>query len=93
MRALAEGWQGTGVTVTVPGDDLAPSVTIAKIVALSVDWSPNEFLRHGSGIADAWAKQGAKTRYEAVVNTNHFTMFDRLGDLWRHGEAATGAYS
>jgi arylformamidase len=46
----------------------------------------NEFLRHGSGIADAWAKQDAKTRYEAVVNTNHFTVFDRLGDL--HGAMA-----
>ena len=46
----------------------------------------NEFLRHGRGIADAWAKQGAKTRYEAVVNTNHFTVFDRLGDL--HGAMA-----
>jgi arylformamidase len=40
----------------------------------------HEFLRQSRGIVEAWAQQGAKTRYEAISNTNHFTVVDRLGD-------------
>jgi arylformamidase len=40
----------------------------------------HEFLRQSRGIVEAWAQQGAKTRYEAIPNTNHFTVVDRLGD-------------
>jgi arylformamidase len=40
----------------------------------------NEFLRQSRGIVDAWAQQGAKTRYEVIAHTNHFTVVDQLGD-------------
>jgi arylformamidase len=40
----------------------------------------HEFLRQSRGIADAWAQQSVKTRYEVIAHTNHFTVVDRLGD-------------
>jgi len=38
-----------------------------------------EFLRQSHEIADAWAKAGAATRYEAPP-ANHFTVLDPLAD-------------
>jgi len=40
----------------------------------------SEFLRQSRMMADAWAKQGAVTRYEAVPGANHFTVIDPLSD-------------
>jgi arylformamidase len=40
----------------------------------------SEFLRQSRVIADAWAKDGAETRYEAIAGTNHFTVIDALTD-------------
>ena len=40
----------------------------------------SEFLRQSRVIADAWAKGGAETRYEAIAGTNHFTVIDALTD-------------
>ena len=40
----------------------------------------SEFLRQSKIIADAWGKNGAETRYEAVPGANHFTVLDPLSD-------------
>src|SRR5262249_23173240 len=40
----------------------------------------NEFLRQSRIVADAWGKAGVATRYEAVPQTNHFTVLDPLTD-------------
>jgi len=40
----------------------------------------SEFLRQSRVIAEAWGKAGVATRYEAVPQTNHFTVLDALGD-------------
>jgi arylformamidase len=40
----------------------------------------SEFLRQSRVIAEAWAKGGAETRYEAIAGTNHFTVIDALTD-------------
>jgi arylformamidase len=40
----------------------------------------NEFLRQSRLIADDWSKRGVVTRYEAVAQTNHFTILDALTD-------------
>ena len=40
----------------------------------------NEFLRQSRVIAEAWAKAGVHTRYEAIAGTNHFTVTDALRD-------------
>jgi arylformamidase len=40
----------------------------------------SEFLRQSRTMADAWAKHGAVTRYEAVPGANHFTVIDPLSD-------------
>jgi arylformamidase len=40
----------------------------------------SEFLRQSKVIADAWGKAGVATRYEAVPQTNHFTVLDALTD-------------
>ncbi len=37
-----------------------------------------EFLRQSRIIAEAWGKAGVATRYEAVPQTNHFTVLDAL---------------
>jgi arylformamidase len=39
-----------------------------------------EFLRQSRIIADGWGKSGVVTRYEAVPQTNHFTVIDALTD-------------
>ena len=39
-----------------------------------------EFLRQSRIIAEAWGKAGVATRYEAVPQTNHFTVLDALTD-------------
>jgi len=39
-----------------------------------------EFLRQSRIIADGWGKAGVVTRYEAVPQTNHFTVIDALAD-------------
>jgi arylformamidase len=39
-----------------------------------------EFLRQSRIIADGWGKSGVVTRYEAVPQTNHFTVIDALAD-------------
>jgi arylformamidase len=39
-----------------------------------------EFLRQSRVIADAWSQAGVATRYEAVPQTNHFTVLDALTD-------------
>jgi arylformamidase len=39
-----------------------------------------EFLRQSRIIADGWGKAGVVTRYEAVPQTNHFTVLDALTD-------------
>ena len=39
-----------------------------------------EFLRQSRTIAEAWGKGGVATRYEAVPQTNHFTVIDALAD-------------
>jgi arylformamidase len=40
----------------------------------------SEFLRQSRSIAEAWGKAGVATRYEAVPQTNHFTVLDALTD-------------
>jgi arylformamidase len=40
----------------------------------------SEFLRQSRVIADGWGKSGVATRYEAVAQTNHFTVVDALTD-------------
>lgn len=40
----------------------------------------SEFLRQSRIIADSWGAAGAKTRYEAIAGTNHFTVIDALTD-------------
>jgi arylformamidase len=40
----------------------------------------SEFLRQSRIIAQAWGKAGVATRYEAVPQTNHFTVLDALTD-------------
>jgi arylformamidase len=40
----------------------------------------SEFLRQSRSIADGWGKSGVATRYEAVPQTNHFTVLDALSD-------------
>jgi arylformamidase len=39
-----------------------------------------EFLRQSRMMADGWGKAGVVTRYEAVPQTNHFTVIDALAD-------------
>ena len=38
----------------------------------------SEFLRQSRVIAEAWGKAGARTRYEEIAGTNHFTVIDAL---------------
>jgi arylformamidase len=40
----------------------------------------SEFLRQSRVIAEAWGKAGVLTRYQAVPQTNHFTVLDALTD-------------
>jgi arylformamidase len=40
----------------------------------------SEFLRQSRVIAEAWGKAGARTRYEEIAGTNHFTVIDALPD-------------
>lgn len=40
----------------------------------------SEFLRQSRIIAETWGKAGVVTRYEAVPQTNHFTVLDTLTD-------------
>ncbi len=40
----------------------------------------NEFLRQSRGVAEAWRKGHAQTRYEEIAGTNHFTVVDPLTD-------------
>ncbi|HEV2957474.1 MAG TPA: alpha/beta hydrolase [Xanthobacteraceae bacterium] len=40
----------------------------------------SEFLRQSRVIAEAWGGAGVATRYEAVPQTNHFTVLDALAD-------------
>lgn len=53
-----------------------PSRTLDAVVGAL---ESNEFLRQSQLIADAW-KSAAKTRYEAIADTNHFTVVDPLTD-------------
>ncbi len=46
----------------------------------SAAWSSSEFLRQSRVIAEAWGKAGARTRYEEIAGTNHFTVIDALPD-------------
>jgi len=39
-----------------------------------------EFLRQSRVIAEVWEKGGARTRYEEIAGTNHFTVLDALRD-------------
>ena len=39
-----------------------------------------EFLRQSRIIAEAWGQAGVATRYQAVPQTNHFTVLDALTD-------------
>jgi arylformamidase len=40
----------------------------------------SEFHRQSRMLAEAWDKAGAKTRFEAIPGTNHFTVIDPLAD-------------
>ena len=40
----------------------------------------NEFLRQSRTLADAWAKAGVLTRYEAPAGENHFSVIEPLAD-------------
>jgi arylformamidase len=40
----------------------------------------SEFLRQSRIVAEVWGKAGVITRYEAVPQTNHFTVLDALTD-------------
>jgi arylformamidase len=40
----------------------------------------SEFLRQSRIIVDAWSKAGVASRYEAIADTNHFTVIDALAD-------------
>jgi arylformamidase len=44
------------------------------------DLESNEFLRQSRVIAEAWAKAGARARYEEIAGANHFTVIDALSD-------------
>jgi arylformamidase len=39
----------------------------------------SEFLRQSKTIADSWRQAKARTRYEEIAGTNHFTVVDLLG--------------
>jgi arylformamidase len=65
-RALSPAWW------TVP-----PGRTLDAVVGAL---ESHEFLRQSRGLVEAWAQQGATTRYEVVTHTNHFTVVDGLGD-------------
>jgi arylformamidase len=40
----------------------------------------SEFLRQSKTIADAWRQGMVTTRYQAIADTNHFTVLDPLAD-------------
>jgi arylformamidase len=40
----------------------------------------SEFLRQSRVVAEDWQKGGARTRYEEIAGTNHFTVLDALSD-------------
>jgi arylformamidase len=40
----------------------------------------SEFLRQSRVVAETWGNAGARTRYEAIAGTNHFTVLDPLRD-------------
>ncbi len=40
----------------------------------------SEYLRQSTAIVEAWAKDGAETRYEAINGANHFTVIAPLAD-------------
>ena len=40
----------------------------------------SEFLRQSLMMSETWRRAGAATRYEAIPNANHFTVFDPLRD-------------
>jgi arylformamidase len=40
----------------------------------------SEFLRQSRAVAETWGEDGAHTRYEAIADTNHFTVIDPLAD-------------
>ncbi len=54
----------------------APAGRIFDAVVGALESS--EFLRQSRIIAEAWGKAGVATRYEAVPQTNHFTVLDAL---------------
>ena len=47
----------------------------------------SEFKRQAKLITDAW-QSAAKTRYEEIAGTNHFTVVDPLGDPWQRDDGA-----
>jgi arylformamidase len=40
----------------------------------------DEFKRQSRVLAETWERSGAKTRFEAIPGTNHFTVIDALAD-------------
>ena len=40
----------------------------------------SEFLRQSLMVSETWRRAGTETRYEAIPNTNHFTVLDPLSD-------------
>jgi arylformamidase len=40
----------------------------------------SEFLRQSRVVAETWGNAGARTRYEAIAGTNHFTVLEALTD-------------
>src|SRR5215469_2286586 len=65
--------------------DLAPLAGISvnqdlKLDAASGDLESSEFHRQSRALAEAWGQDGAKTRFEAIPGTNHFTVIDPLVD-------------
>jgi arylformamidase len=40
----------------------------------------SEFKRQSRALAEAWGQDGAKTRFEEIAGTNHFTVIDPLAD-------------
>lgn len=63
---------------------LSPIVWTPRSAAQIDAWvggdESEEFLRQSRDFADAWAVKGARTRFERVDGTNHFTIISALTD-------------
>jgi arylformamidase len=59
---------------------LWPNVQNRVFDAVCGDLESGEFKRQSRALAQSWQQVGARTRYEEIVGTNHFTVIDALAD-------------